>query len=543
MKTVLQPGVLLDCFQKVRANYYECIDAEVHAATYAPLVRPLSYAEPEFTGKYMDLCATLYEEEQDERALANGMKVLESIARNMRGDGYIGCLPAGNELCQFSVWNQAFTLYGLTRMYEATGKKEALELAVRAADWICETFADPSHPEILDAGNAGSQHISCLYALGRIYRLTRNDRYAQFIRKILDHCETTSMNLLSFADILKLMSVKGIEMLVIYLGVLQYGQLCGEATAIEAAQRYWQQVWETQIRNTGNGTLGELWRPCGNQPALLATEERPNETCVAVGWMELSLALFYHQQRACYLDAIEKTLFNHLIGSLKPDGADLAYYQGNYGHKNFRTDEGWYQCCRYRGFTMFTNLPRIMMYDDGQTLIPMVYGSCEYRTEHVTVRQETNYPANGAVHMKADSDAERLMKLRIPAWCRSWSLRVNDQPVFAKAEEGFVLISLPTGHTDILLILDMVLSSEEHEINEKPCLSFHYGPLLLAQDTRFGQLLWTPADASAPLSLADPIPRALVHALCGNVHLVDFASAGSHQPGQDQYTVFIPKLV
>ena len=121
-------GVLASCFDKVRRNFYERIRAEKHAEVYVG-THDLRYAEPEFTGKYMDICARYYEMEGDARALENGLAVVDSIRQNMRADGYIGCLESGNERAAFSIWNHGFTMYGITRMYEATGDESILALA------------------------------------------------------------------------------------------------------------------------------------------------------------------------------------------------------------------------------------------------------------------------------------------------------------------------------------------------------------------------------------------------------------------------------
>ena len=148
LTTELCGGVLGECFDKVRQNFYEKIDETVHAATYVG-VHDQNYAEPEFTGKFMDICACYYESEGDTRALKKGMAVVDSIEKNIRADGYLGGLEEGNELKMFSVWNQAFTLYGLTRMYEATGEDRILTLIRRTADWIVNTFMMSENPFII----------------------------------------------------------------------------------------------------------------------------------------------------------------------------------------------------------------------------------------------------------------------------------------------------------------------------------------------------------------------------------------------------------
>lgn len=534
----LSPGILHECFEKVRNNFYERIDEKKHAAVYAGVFTE-AYAEPEFTGKFMDLCAYYYESEGDERALQKGMAVIESIRQNQREDGYLGCLEKGKELVAFSFWNHGFTLYGLVRMYEATGDESILALAKKAADYILSVYADPANPDILEASNMGSQNISCLYAMGRIYRATGDERYLQFITRVLAHCETTDMPLLSFGSIFDLRSKKGIEMLVVYLGILQYGMMTCNGQAIDAARRYWQEIWESQIRNTGNGTIREKWTEGGNAARLMPTEEKPNETCVAVGWCELSLALFYADKKPVYLDALEKTLFNHMIGSLEKSGRDLAYYQGNYGRKIYRTDDGAYQCCRYRGFTLFSYLKEYLYHYENDCLIPLVYGPSVFEAEGLRVKQETAYPTKGQIRFAVQNGGgEKMLKLRIPTWCREWEITGGTG---CMTDDGFLTVTLPEGNYTVCLDMTMPLVKEQHEIEGKPYLSYTYGPLLLAADTHYGCALWREADAGASITAVEAGSTSLVHFVTDGLHLVDFASAGGNDPVNDQYTVFIPE--
>ena len=540
---VLADGILNRCFEKVRRNFYDRIDAQKHAEVYEG-VHDRPYAEPEFTGKFLDLCAYYYETEKDPRALEKGMTVVKSIQRNQRADGYLGCLEAGKELVAFSVWNHGFTLYGLTRMYEATGDESILEIARRGADWILRTYERVDTPDILEASNAGSQNISCMYAIGRFYLVTKEKKYLKFLENVLRHCETTDMNLLSFQSIFDLRSQKGIEMLVVYLGVLQYGHLSGDATVMEAVHRYWDEIWKTQIRNTGNGTVEEKWTRNGNAPKLMATEEKPNETCVAVGWIELSLALFHVFQRAEYLDAVEKTLFNHMIGSLEKSGEDFAYYQGNYGKKIYRTDDGAYQCCRYRGFTLFTYLKEYLYHYDNGCLTPTVYASSQFCCEDVLVEQSTQYPADGALSFRIENPNGNLksLRLRIPVWCEQHAAECDGVKA-GREKDGFLWIDVPQGNSRILVSFEMVVRLERHMIAEKPYATFHYGPLLLAHDIHFGGSLEdgvSEMSAEALFECAEGL--SLVRFRYGDMTLVDFASAGGNAPAKDEYTVFIPMV-
>ena len=128
----------------------------------------------------MDICAYLYEREGDIRALKKGMAVVDSIEKNIRPDGYIGMLGEGNELKMFSVWNQAFTLYGLCKMYEAVGDKRIEKLIIKAGDWIVNTFSGEKLLNILDAMNDWTQHITSLYPMLCAYEVTKNEKYIDF---------------------------------------------------------------------------------------------------------------------------------------------------------------------------------------------------------------------------------------------------------------------------------------------------------------------------------------------------------------------------
>ncbi len=537
----LRGGVLLDCFQKVRRNYYDAIDAEVHkSAYYGP--HGLMCAELEFAGKYLDLCAHYYEMEGDERAKERAFTVIDGIEENIREDGHITCYPPGHETDTFSIWNHNMAIYGLCRVAEATGDARAKALAVRAADFLVHLFTKENPPSLLSELNQGSQHISLLYAMVKMTCLTGEERYLNFIRYVLEWCEGTDMNLLTFDDILTIRSRKGIEMLVIYLGVLSYGRLTGDEQAIDAARRYWRQLQDTQIRNTGNGTIGEFWSENGNAHSILPTDTHPNETCVAVGWSELSLALLHHEPRAEYADELERTLYNHMLDSFDESGRDFAYYQGNCGQKEFRKPEGSYQCCRYRGYTLFSYLPSFVFYDQGDTLIPVLYSEADYEKDGLSIRETTAYPKNGTVHFAIRNEREtcRLL-LRIPHWCDCHTVTVDGIVQDLKREEnGFLALPLPMGDCSVTLELFPRLTVEEVEIEGEPYLTYHYGPLLLALDTHFGGALDTPLTKDAIFERVED-EGSLIHLRSGDVHLVDFGSAGRKDPENDCYTVYIKK--
>lgn len=536
----LTGGILFDKYEKVRSNFYEKIDEKIHASTYVG-EHCLYYAEPEFTGKFMDMCAHFYERDGDVRALEKGMAVVQSIAQNIRADGYIGMLGKGNELLAFSVWNQSFTLYGLTRMYAVTQSSEIKSLIEKVADWIFDTFSGENPPDILEASNKGSENITCFFAMLSAYEATENKKYLEFVERIIEYCERTDMNLLSFESILALRSQKGIEMIVVYLGVLKYGILAKNPKAVDSARRYFEELRLTQIRNTGNGTIRESWTENGNAPRLMATEEKPNETCVAVGIIELALSLFYVFPEAKYLDVIEKTLFNHMCASLEKSGSDLAYYQGNWGKKVYRTAGGAYQCCRYRGFTLFSYLNDMLYRFDSDTLIPMIYTASVFEGDGVICKQVTDYPALGEIIFDIKTERSLKIKLRVPEWCDSYTLTVDGKRADAVCENQYLTLDLRSGEHKLTLFLLEKPIIRNHQIDGKEYLSVSYGPMLMTHDTHFGGEIWQSLSEKTVFERAQTSDEAVIKLCSKDMTLVDFASAGGADTEKDLYTVFIPR--
>ena len=479
-KSELTSGILYEYREKIADTLIHKVEADLHADTYTRRENYDMYAEPEFTGKYLDLCMKLYRTSGDKIILENAKKVVESILHNQRQDGYLGCLPEGKEVLNFGVWNQTFTVLGLLSYYNTMKDERVLNAAEKSVSWVMSYFIE-GNLDILDSLNYGTQHISILYPLCRLYRITQKERYKVYIRYIIDRIKNSDLNFLDFENIMELRSKKGIENFVVLLGILEYADIFMDKDAIDSVEKYWQQTYDTQIRNTGNGTIAELWTEEGNGCMFLSEEIKANETCVAVGWIELSMALFHIKQDVKFLDAVDKTLYNHILASVAEDGSDFAYYQGNCGKKIKNTEVGMYKCCRYRGFTLFSYMDEMLFYEDEDLIIPMIYTSCDYRSKDVEIVVRTNYPFGQSIEINLYAKAEKQLKLRIPKNCKVVELTVDGCREEMECSEGYINWRLqPNKAVGIKMLLEFEVTIEIGRINKQPYVAFSYGPILLA---------------------------------------------------------------
>ena len=548
---VLDDGPLLDFRNGAKSAFESRIDHAEHIRGFASIgdqAKGVANARQEFCGHYLDLCATYWQLDRLECAKARGRRVVEAAGRAMSADGYIGGETAERRLVNFSLWNQSHAVYGLLRFASATGDETARKLGLKAADWLLSALEKMTPARLADkrkVGNDGSQHLVALYALGLAHQISGDKRYSAYVGKTILGLENTGMNLLSNPHCLRLQSKKGIEMINAWRGVLAFAKYADDVRAGDACAKYWHSVADTQIRNTGAATNRERFLSGGGAPAILPVEMRPNENCVQCGWLRFTRELFASSGDVRCAHEMERTLYNHILGSAASDGTDFAYYQGNVGRKVFRMN-GLYQCCRYRGFAVMAHLPELVLDDNGECVTLLVYAPLTYTADDgLVLKVSTDYPRSGRIELRIAAKKTRRLKLPVPSWCREWMISVDGRPMAVEASHGFAEIELPASReTTVLMDFKMELVRKVRDIGGKRYAEFSFGPLVLVRDTGYGDRL---GDALAEditfLRRTDGSEFARFTACdsTGRVHtLVDYAHACRKNPGTDEFEVFIP---
>ncbi len=539
----LKNGILKEIYDKSLSHFIGGIDPAVHVGAYVG-EHEWGFAESEFAGKYIDICVQFYRKTGDARLLDNVKRVVESVMANQRPDGYIGGYHKDHEFDNFSVWNQAFTAYGMTSYYELTGDPAVLESAERCVTYTANHYLGHPENDILECSNFGTQHSSILIALPRLYTITGKKIYLEFAEHIINRLKNSDNNFFEFDSILDLRSKKGIENFVILIGLIMYGEITGDRTVLSGCRKYWNEVAEKQIGMTGNGTLAEFWTEEGNTPAFLALDQKPNENCVAVGWCEFSYLLFEIDREAKYLDELEKSVFNHLLGSLDEKCRDFAYYQPNFGEKVTVTSDSMYKCCRYRGYSAISMLPGHLYFRDGDTVYPLLYTESSYDEDGIHIEQKTAYPFGDTVRFTVTGKA--TLKLRIPAWCKTYTLTVNGQKDTTAPVGGFITLSREFVGEEIVLGFHTEVTPVHADIDGDPYMALSYGTVLLALDSHFGNDVFETALPATPA--LTPVPGTAYRmeftapgqdaGKDATVHIVDYATAGKKAAG-DKFTVWV----
>ena len=327
---VLTEGPLLKFRESGKTAFLGLVDPQEHVRAVAAVgdqAPGLPNARQEFCGHYLDLCATYWHIDREPRAKAFGDLVVAAAGESMSEDGYIGGETPERRKLGFSLWNQAHVVYGLLGFAKATGSGAALRLGVKAADWLFRTQSAMTPAELVNpktSWNDGSQHLTAFYSFALAADATGDERYLDYVGNTLKGLESTKMNFLSSDGCLDMQSRKGIEMLNAWRGVLAYAQRRDDPEARTAALRNWRSIADTQIREPGSSTCAERFYEGGGRPELLPITRKPNENCVQCGWLRFSREMFGATGEPQCMDEMERTLYNHILGSVSNAGYDFA---------------------------------------------------------------------------------------------------------------------------------------------------------------------------------------------------------------------------
>ncbi|MGD8166193.1 glycoside hydrolase family 127 protein [Herbiconiux sp. P16] len=350
-------------------------------------------------------------------------------------------LAMGHELYNIGHLVQA----GVAR-YRTGHDDQLVQIARRAADQICEEFgatgreAVCGHPEIevalVEAGRAfGERHYleqarQFIDRRGRGILPVRPLLSAEYFQDDLPVREATVL--------------RGHAVRALYLtaGALDVSVETGDQALFDAVAGQWERTVTRRTYLTGG--MGSRHQDEGfGDDFELPADRAYCETCAGVGSIMLAWRLYLATGEARYPDLIERTLFNVIATSPSEDGRSFFYanplHQREAGAAasdgvNNRAEGGvrapWFDvsCCPTNVARTLASLGSYLASadDDGMTLLQ--YAAGEIRAGGFVLQVETRYPDDGTIHVKVldAPDAEARLRLRIPGWAESATVRLND---------------------------------------------------------------------------------------------------------------------
>ena len=401
--------------------------------------------------------------------------------------------------------------------YEATGKKNFLDIALKNADLLVKTFGDgkgqikavPGH-QIVETG------------LVKLYQITKNKAYLNLAKYFLDNRGNPKNHELYGAyaqdhiPVVQQEEVVGhaVRAVYMYAGMTDIAAIKNDATYYNAVKKLWKNMVNKKMYITGGIGARHEEEAFGENyelPNLTAY----NETCASIGDVYWNHRLHNLSGNSQYFDVIERTLYNGLISGLSLDGKQFFYPNPLESDGVFKFNQGactrsdWFDCscCPTNIVRFIPSIPGLIYSKTATVLYVNLYASntatVALENTDLEISQKTNYPWDGKVSLTVTPKKETpfTIKLRIPSWARNQVLpgdlysykntstakttvTINGKPFAYQQDNGYITISRKwkKGET---IALDFPMEVKEVLTNTKVegnigKVALEYGPIVYA---------------------------------------------------------------
>lgn len=376
-------------------------------------------------------------------------------------------------------YNLGHMIEGAVAHYQATGKRNFLNIAIKYADCVCREIGNGPQQKKYVPG-----HQIAEMALVKLYMVTGDKKYLDQAKFFLDTRGYTSRKdaySQAHKPVVEQDEAVGhaVRAVYMYSGMADVAAITGDSSYIKAIDKIWDNIVSKKIYITGGIGARHAGEAFGNNYEL-PNQSAYCETCAAIGNVYMNYRLFLLHGDAKYFDVLERTLYNGLISGVSLDGGSFFYpnplsSNGKYSRKP------WFgcACCPSNVSRFIPSLPGYVyaMKNDQVYVNLYLSNKAELKVDKkkILLEQETGYPWNGDIRLKiTQGNQDFTMKLRIPGWVRgnvlpsdlysyadnqkpAYQVSVNGQTVESDVNDGYLSIARKWKKGDVVEVhFDMI---------------------------------------------------------------------------------------
>ena len=340
--------------------------------------------------------------------------------------------------------------------FEATGKRNLLDVVTRQADHIASMFGWGATQR---RGYCGHEEIEL--ALVKLARATGEPRHFALAKYFIDargqqphyyemeakargddpraYWAKTYEYVQAHKPLREQTEVVGhaVRAMYLYSGATDVATESGDAGLFATLEGLWQHLASTRLFVTGGlGTSGS--NEGFTKDYDLPDEEAYAETCAAIGLVLWCHRMLQVSGESKYADLMERALHNGFLSGISLDGAGF-FYENPLASRGQHARLPWYDCAccppnvarLLAGLSGYTH----SVSEDGIWVHLYASGATHARVAGAPVHLKTTtcYPWDGEIEIELDGQGEFALRLRLPGWCQHWRLSVNDAPLMSGA--------------------------------------------------------------------------------------------------------------
>ncbi|MDR1783403.1 MAG: glycoside hydrolase family 127 protein [Dysgonamonadaceae bacterium] len=406
--------------------------------------------------------------------------VLKIVAAAQEPDGYLYTARtmnpkhphewAGNsrwekvEDLSHEFYNLGHLLEAAVAHYQATGKRNFLDIAIKYADCVEREIGDAPGKLVRVPG-----HQIAEMGLAKLYTITGDQKYLNLAKFFLDKRGKTSRRdeySQAHKPILEQDEAVGhaVRAAYMYSGIADVAALTGDTAYIHAIDRIWENVVSKKLYITGgigSTSSGEAFGHDYHLPNMSAY----CETCAAIGNVYWNYRLFLLHGESKYYDVLERTLYNGLLSGVSLDGGGF-FYPNPLESAGQHQRQAWFgcACCPSNICRFIPSVPGyVYAIDKSDVYVNLFMGNTseiKVNGKKVTLTQTTDYPWDGNVKIDVNPSGKQTfaLKIRIPGWVRdeavpgdlyrfdddnslTYNVKVNGEDVKSVLEKGYFTVN------------------------------------------------------------------------------------------------------
>jgi len=357
---------------------------------------------------------------------------------------------------------------------KATGDTILLGAAKRFADCLVRNFQEgkrdwvPGHPEIE-------------LALIKLYSLTGDGKYLSLSHRLLEERgrglgtwpSDWREYYLDDAPVKDFDKIHGHAVRAMYLfsAMADYSAVTGSDEYLPALDRLWNNVVGSRMYITGG--IGSSAKNEGfTEDFDLPNKESYCETCASVGMAFWNQRMNKLTGDAKYIDVLERAMYNGALAGVSLSG-DRFFYVNPLASDGDHHRQPWYgtACCPSQISRFLPSVGGYIYAESADGIWVNLYVGSKVDVDaggkSWTLSMDTRYPWDGETALSLDAKSSRqaarfALRLRIPGWCRDFTIEVNGEKAAYRMDRGYAVIERKwRGGDKVRLSMDMPIVLNE----------------------------------------------------------------------------------
>lgn len=412
--------------------------------------------------KLFEAVAAMYTITHDPKLDALMDRTIALFAKAQRADGYINTATTIEERkhpetssvfkdkLSFEAYNLGHLMTAACVHYRATGKRNFLDIAIKATDYLYRFYKTAS-PELARNAICPSHYMGVV----EMYRTTHDPRYLELAKNLINirgkakDGTDDNQDRIPFREQTQATG-HAVRANYLYAGAADVYAETGDTTLMHTLNLVWNDVVNRKMYITGGcGALYDGVSPDGTSYLLKDVQEihqaygrdyqlpnftAHNETCASVGSVLWNWRMLQITGEAKYADIMELTLYNGMLSGISLNGKNFFYTNPLSVSDDLPFKQRWSRdrvgyiaysdCCPPNVIRTIAEIGSYAYSISDKGVYVNLYGGNILSTKlkdgsEIKLTQQTDYPWSGKISISVNEAPAKAFSLflRVPGWC------------------------------------------------------------------------------------------------------------------------------